>query len=123
MAEPIIQNEMKRRNVFFNVIPLEHAKAGTKLERIKALQPRFKAHSIFFPDEADWLPEVKSELAGVTKDAIKSEYIDVVDALAMTNQVAEAPINYGRTQTFNSRNDRFGGTSYENQSLFEISGY
>jgi len=90
---PFLTKEMKKRNVFFNVEPLEHGKVGTKLERIKMLQPRFKAHSIYFPDEAEWLPELKSELAGVTKDAIKSQYIDVVDALAMVEQIAEAPHN------------------------------
>lgn len=122
VARPLIEQEMRRRNVFFNVIPLEHGKVGTKLERIKALQPRFKAHAIFFPDEADWLPEFKSELAGVTKDAIKSEYIDLVDAFAMTDQVAVAPVNY-RSSVPQSRYDREGGTSYEVESLFDISGY
>ena len=55
------------------------------------LSPRFKAHQIFFPEESPWLYEMKSELAGVTKDEIKSLYIDLVDALAMQMQIAEAP--------------------------------
>lgn len=122
VAQPLIEQEMRRRNVFFNVIPLEHGKVGTKLERIKALQPRFKSHTVFFPDDADWLPEFKTELAGVTKDAIKSEYIDLVDAFAMTDQVAQAPVNY-RSSDPMSRFDRDGGTSYEAESLFDISGY
>lgn len=122
VSRPLIEQEMRRRNIFFNVIPLEHGRVGTKLERIKALQPRFKAHTVFFPDEADWLPEFKTELAGVTKDAIKSEYIDLVDAFAMTDQVAVAPVNY-RPSVPQSRYDREGGTSYESESLFDISGY
>ena len=84
VVEPFLTKEMQKRNIFFNVIPLEHAKQGSKLERIKLLQPRFKAHTIYFPDQAEWLPEMKAELAGVTKDAIKSEFIDCVDAFAMT---------------------------------------
>ncbi len=99
ILEPFIYKEMSKRNIFFNIIPIEHAKQGTKLERIKMLQPRFKAHNIWFPDSGDWVTEMKSELAGVTKDEIKSMYIDLVDALAMQEQVAKAP--YGRKKTAN----------------------
>ena len=95
VLEPFIFKEMSKRNVFFNIVPIEHAKAGTKLERIKMLQPRFKAHTIWFPTEAPWLAEMEAELAGVTKDAIKSLYIDLVDCLAMQEQIAKAPYNNG----------------------------
>jgi len=96
VIEPFILKEMSKRNVFFNIIPLEHAKQGSKLERIKMLQPRFKAHSIWFPDDAPlWLTELKSELKGVTNTVIKSLFIDLVDSLAMQEQIAKAP--YGRT--------------------------
>lgn len=119
VLEPFLIKEMQRRNIFFNVIPLEHAKQGNKLERIKLLQPRFRAHTVYFPDVADWLGEFKSELAGVTKDAIKSEYIDLVDAFAMTEQVAQPPVN-----SKVSYNDSFRQRSnYSSQSLFEIAGY
>lgn len=119
VLEPFLIQEQRRRNVFFNVIPLEHAKQGSKLERIKLLQPRFKAHSVHFPDVADWLGEFKAELAGVTKDAIKSEYIDLVDAFAMTEQVAQPPVNskVSYKESFRQRN------TYQNQSLFDIAGY
>ncbi len=100
VIKPFLMQEMGKRNCFFNVIPLEHAKLGTKLERIKMLQPRFKAHTIYFPESAPWLAEMKSELAGVTKDGIKSEYIDLVDALAMIEQVASAP--HGVEADFNT---------------------
>jgi len=95
IIEPFIYKEMSKRNVFFNIIPIEHAKRGSKIERINMLQPRFKAHSIWFPDEADWLVEMEAELAGVTKDAIKSLYIDLVDALAMQEQIAKKPYFMG----------------------------
>jgi len=87
ILEPFIYKEMTRRNIRFNIIPIEHAKVGSKLERIKMLQPRFKAKSIWFPEGAEWLPELKSELAGVTNKEIKSLYIDLVDALAMCEQM------------------------------------
>ena len=78
---------------------MEHGKIGSKLERIKMLQPRFKAHSIFFPQSASWLPEMKTELSGVTKDAIKSLYIDLVDALAMQMQMARKPFRQESQRT------------------------
>lgn len=121
VIKPFLMKEMQRRNIFFNIVPLEHAKQGTKLERIKLLQPRFKAHTVYFPDEAEWLPEFKSELAGVTKDEIKSEYIDCVDAFAMTEQVAIAPVNsrLSYNQTFIRKKMQQQST----QSLFDIAGY
>lgn len=122
VIEPFLTKEMQKRNIFFNVVPLEHAKQGTKLERIKLLQPRFKAHTVYFPDTADWLGEFKSELAGVTKDEIKSEYIDCVDAFAMTEQVALPPVNSRVSYNESFRRDR-ERNSYAKQSLFDIAGY
>lgn len=121
VMKPFLMAEMQRRNVFFNVVPLEHAKQGSKLERIKLLQPRFRAHTIFFPDEADWLGEFKTELAGVTRDAIKSEYIDLVDAFAMTEQVARAPIN--AKQSYMTHIRRIREQHAQPTSLFGIAGY
>jgi len=98
VIEPFLLEEMKKRNVFFDIIELEHGKIGSKLERIKMLQPRFKSHSIFFLENAKWLPELKSELAGVTKDQIRSLFIDLVDALAMQEQIARRPLHAGTGQ-------------------------
>jgi len=92
--EPFIVKEMTRRNVRFNLIPLEHGKEGSKLERIKMLQPRAKIKSIWLPDHAYWLAELLLELAGVTKDAIKSAFIDLVDSLAMHEQMSQVPLSY-----------------------------
>ena len=94
--EPILYREMPKRNVYFNLIPIEHQRVGSKLERIKMLAPKFKSHSIWFPDNAPWLPELKTELAGVTREGIKSLYIDLVDALAMQFQIAKRPYRTGR---------------------------
>ena len=106
ILEPIILKEQRDRNLFFSLTGLEHAKEGTKLERIKSLQPRFKASQILFPNgDVPWLPELKSELAGVTREEIKSEYIDCVDALAMQIQVAKAP----RLRTINGTAKQWSG--------------
>ena len=64
---------------------------------------------------------MKAELAGVTKDEIKSEYIDCVDAFAMTEQVAIAPLNSKKSYSDSFINRRT--VQQSEQSLFEIAGY
>ena len=98
VMEPFIYKEMSMRNVFFNIVPIEHAKKGSKFERIRMLGPRFKAHQIWFPEWADWLTEMVVELAGVTKDGLKSLFNDLIDTLAMQEQIAQAPVNQERMQ-------------------------
>lgn len=93
VLEPFLLKEMPRRNCFFDIKDIEHAKQGSKLERVKMLGPRFKAHTIWFPDEAEWLAELENELLGTTKDGFKSLYVDLIDALSMTFQIAETPFN------------------------------
>ncbi len=108
--EPFLKARMVKDQIFFNIIPLEHAKKGTKLERIKMLAPRAKTHSIWIPDHAPsvdnmppWITELELELTGVTKDEIKSEYIDLVDALAMQDQIAKAPSAFGNPNASRNR--------------------
>ncbi len=91
VIEPFIRQEMQRRNIFFNIVPIEHAKAGSKLERCKMLGPRYKAKSIWHPESAPWLAELEAELTGMTIDGFKSMYTDLVDTLAMQAQIAAAP--------------------------------
>jgi len=95
ILEHFIRQEMNKRNVFFNITEIEHAKAGSKLERVKMLAPRHKAKTMYFPQEADWLSEFQTELYGVTKDGFKSNYQDLIDSAAMHEQIAEAPITVG----------------------------
>jgi len=104
ILEPILLREMPKRNCYFNLIPIEHQRVGSKLERIKSLQPKFRSHSIWFPKDTEWLPELKSELAGVTREGIKSLYIDLVDALAMQFQIARRPYRTGKTDSIQYRN-------------------
>lgn len=81
--EPVLYREMTLRKCRFNVTPLEHGKLGSKLERIKMLQPYFKSGAVWFPEGAEWLTEMKNELAGVTRDELKSEFVDLIDGLSM----------------------------------------
>lgn len=102
IIEPFIYKEMQRRNAFFDIVPIEHAKAGSKLERVKMLAPRFRAHSIWLPEEAPWLSELESELDGVTNTGFKSLYVDLIDALAMQEQIAQAPYRKGSATNMRS---------------------
>lgn len=77
ILEPFIHKEMQRRNVFFDIVPIEHASVGSKLERVKMLGPRFKAKTIMLPEQATWLAELECELNGVTIDGFKSLYTDL----------------------------------------------
>ena len=92
IVEPFIFKEMSKRNQFFVTKEIEHAKRGSKLERVKMLGPRYAAHTVWHPETAPWLAELESELDGVTKDGFKSLFVDVIDALAMQEQMGEAPI-------------------------------
>ncbi len=89
--EPLLYREMSLRNQRFQLHALEHGKIGSKLERIRNLQPRFKSKSVWFPDQAYWLEEFKEEIRGVTNYEIKSEFIDLVDAMAMHDQWPDSP--------------------------------
>jgi len=97
LMEPILYKEMPLRKTFFDIIPLEHGKVGDKLSRIKLLSPRVKSHTIWlpesepYPDSGPWINELKSELSGITNDAIKSLHCDLADALAMMEQVVKRP--------------------------------
>lgn len=102
VLEPFIRQKMIKDQIFFELTPIEHAKRGTKLERIKMLAPRVECQSIWIPEDIpnsevdgvtyNWLVELISELIGVTVNAIKSLFIDLVDALAMQDQIVESPI-------------------------------
>lgn len=92
ILEPFIYKEMQRRNIYFDIVPIEHASVGSKLERVKMLAPRFKAHTIQLPEFSPWLAELETELTGVTIDGFKSLYVDLIDAFAMQQQIAKAPI-------------------------------
>ena len=98
ILEPFIYKEMQRRNVFFDIVPIEHAGIGSKLERVKMLSPRFKAKTIMLPESASWLAELETELMGVTIDGFKSLYTDLVDALAMQFQIAKPPVKRSISQ-------------------------
>jgi len=81
-----LEKEMPRRNTWFEVVPLKAEKQ--KEIRIRALEPRFRAGMIYFPDIADWLAELESELLMFPR----AKRDDLLDALAYIEQIAEPPM-------------------------------
>jgi predicted phage terminase large subunit-like protein len=71
-----VMKEMPLRNQFFPVFELVAEKQ--KELRIKALQPRFKAHTVWLPEHAPWLTEMESELLMFPKGL----HDDLIDAMA-----------------------------------------
>lgn len=93
--QPFIEPEMRRRNQFFTIVPVKHG-GVRKPERIRILQPRFANGMIFFPERAEWLPELEAELLAFTMDGMKGMHDDLIDALAYTEQIARVPFRTGK---------------------------
>lgn len=83
-----VYKEMSKKNVFFEVVEQQSEQA--KELRIKAMQPRFRAKTVFFPNEAEWLAETETELLMFPK----ALHDDIIDALASLEQNSTAP--FGR---------------------------
>lgn len=71
-----ITKEMPARDTFFTIIELDAEKQ--KELRIKGIQPRFRAKTVWFPEHASWLTEMESELLMFPKGL----HDDLIDALA-----------------------------------------
>ena len=84
--EHFLLKEMPARGIFFRIEPL---KAEKKKElRIQALQPRFRAGTVWFPANADFLPELEAELLTFPR----GKHDDLIDALAYMEQIAYPPV-------------------------------
>jgi phage terminase large subunit-like protein len=82
-VKPFLDEEMRRRNVFFMVVPLKHG--GTKKEtRIRGLIPRYESKSIFHVGDCDDLEREMITFPRGMND-------DVLDALAYQEQIAHKP--------------------------------
>lgn len=88
-VEFYVYREMPKRNIFFTVYALKAE--GKKAERIAALQPRFKAGTMWFPKGKPWLVELEKELLSFTMEGSKGLHDDLVDALAYVPQIAVPP--------------------------------
>jgi len=81
--QPFIQDEMRKRQVFFSVSPVKH-KGINKEVRIRGLIPRWESKSIFFVAEnLELLDEMRTFPLG--------QHDDVLDSLSMQLAVARSP--------------------------------
>ncbi len=83
--KPFIDDEMRKRDKFLNIVPLEHNQISKEI-RIRGLVPRYESRSIIHVtgECADLEEEVLTFPVGMRDD--------VLDALAYQTQIAEAPL-------------------------------
>ncbi len=81
--QPFIQDEMRKRQVFFSITPVKH-KGLQKELRIRGLIPRWESKSIFLVgDNFDLLDEMRVFPNG--------QHDDVIDSLSMQLHIAKPP--------------------------------
>lgn len=80
-----LEKEMPQRGIFFRITPLKAEKR--KELRIDTLQPRFAVGTVWFKQQAVWLPEIEAELLAYPHGARD----DVIDALAYVEQMSSTP--------------------------------
>ena len=81
--QPFIEEEMRKRDTFFSIVPLEH-KLQNKETRIRGLIPRWESKSIFLVgDNFDLLDEMRVFPNG--------QHDDVLDSLAYQITNAKPP--------------------------------
>ena len=82
--EPFLEEEMRKRNIYLNIIPLKHG--GVKKEvRIRGLLPRYTSNSIF---------HIQGETQDLEGELLRfpiSKNDDTMDSAAYQVQVAESP--------------------------------
>lgn len=83
--KPFLEDEMRNRNKFLNVKELTHT-TQSKETRIRALIPRWESKSIFFVGNCD---DLKQEM----RTFPRGQHDDVLDSLAMQEEIADKPIN------------------------------
>ncbi len=83
--KPFLEDEMRNRNKFLNIKELTHT-TQSKETRIRALIPRWESKSIFFVGNCD-------DLVQEMRTFPRGNHDDVLDSLAMQEEIAEKPIN------------------------------
>lgn len=85
-VEDFLNNEMPRRGIRFNVVPLDAARKK-ELRISTALQPRYVQGMIWHPMQAPWVETLEDELLAFPHGA----HDDTIDALAYIEQIAMKP--------------------------------
>lgn len=95
--KPFLDDEMRNRNRFLNIKELTHV-TSSKETRIRALIPRWESKSIFLVgDNTDLKQEMRTFPRGM--------HDDVLDSLAMQEEIAEKPINMEEWDRILGQND------------------
>jgi predicted phage terminase large subunit-like protein len=85
--KPALDDEMRKRNMFFLIEPLKDA-GRNKNTRIEGLIPRFETQSIFFlPNQTDLMDQLITFPKGI--------HDDIADALSYTLELASCPTPLG----------------------------
>ena len=96
VIQPFLEQEMKKRSKFFQVVELKHNQRNKHL-RIRGLIPRYSSGSIFhIKNECDDLEE---EMLRFPKGAND----DVIDSCAYQISLADAPLSEGKIEQFKER--------------------
>lgn len=90
-VEDFLNNEMPRRGIRFNVVPLDAARKK-ELRISTALQPRYVQGMIWHPVQAQWVQLLEDELLAFPHGA----HDDTIDALAYIEQIGTKPYMRGR---------------------------
>ena len=95
--KPFLEDEMRSRNKFLNIKELIHT-TQSKETRIRAPIPRWESKSIFLVGNCnDLLEETRTFPQGM--------HDDVLDSLAMQEEIAEKPINMDEWDAILGNND------------------
>jgi len=84
-VKPFLEDEMRNRNKFLNIKELTHT-TQSKETRIRALIPRWESKSIFLVGNCN-------DLLEETRTFPRGMHDDVLDSLAMQEEIAEKPVN------------------------------
>lgn len=91
VMEQILYKEMLKRNLFFRIDMV--TPKGKKEDRIKSLQPLFKAGAFIFLTNASYLTELEKELLYFTEEGTRADHDDLLDALWLANYYVRDKIN------------------------------
>ena len=88
--QSVIKQRQREESCYFSIEPIKHNKLS-KEARIEMLQPRFRAGTIWFRAEADYLGELEAELLAFTVTGSKGLHDDLADCLSFGLDIITRP--------------------------------
>jgi predicted phage terminase large subunit-like protein len=90
---PFLREEMYKRNIFVNVIPLKTMNKD-KIARARSIQGRMRAHAVRFDKSSDWYPTFEDELVKFPR----GKKDDQVDAFAYIGLMLDSLVEASTVQ-------------------------